>query len=213
MRLLVTGATGRTGQEIVRQARAAGHEVVALVRSEETATPLLPGARLVVGDALDPADVARAIGGCDAVISAFGTRKVTFFKKVTANSEATRALVSAMQSEGVSRLICITGLGAGDSAGHGGFLYDYVIKAIIIRTIYQDKDRQEAVVRASGLDWVIVRPSVLTDKPASGRIRALTDLTGFNGGTIPRADVAAFLIEQLTSDTWLHKTPLITENK
>ena len=213
MRLLVTGATGRTGQEIVRQAQAAGYEVVAIARSRETAAPLLPGAKLVVGNALDPAFVTRAIEGCDAVISALGTRKVTFFKKVTVNSEATRALVSAMKARSVSRLVCITGLGAGDSVGHGGFLYDRIIRAIIIRTIYQDKDRQEAVVRASGLDWVIVRPSVLTDKPASGRIRAFTDLTGFRGGTVSRADVAAFLIDQLASDKWLHKAPLITGDK
>ena len=127
MRLLVTGATGRTGQEIVRQGLAACHEVVALVRSQETAAPLLPGAELVVGNALDPDDVIRAIKGCDAVISAFGTRKVTLLKKVTVNSEATSVLVSAMKVEGVSRLVCITGLGAGDSAGHGGFLYDRIV--------------------------------------------------------------------------------------
>ena len=212
MRILVTGATGQTGQEIVRQALAAGHEVVALVRSETKAVSLLPGAKLVVGDGRDATALARAVDGCDAVISALGTRNVTFVKKVTVNSESTRALVSAMKTADVSRLVCITGLGAGDSAGHGGFLYDRIIKAFIIRTIYHDKDRQEGVVRTSGLDWVIVRPSVLSDKPASGRIRAITDLTGFNGGTIPRADVAAFVLAQVGSDRWLHQTPLVTSD-
>ena len=213
MKILVTGATGATGQEIVRQALVAGHEVVALVRSEEKAAALLPGARLVVGDGRDAAALARAVEGCEAVISALGTRNVTFVKKVTVNSESTCSLVGAMKTAGVSRLVCITGLGAGDSAGHGGFLYDRIVKAFIIRTIYHDKDRQEAVVRSSGLDWVIVRPSVLNDKPASGRIRAFTDLTGFNGGTIPRADVAAFVLAQVKSDRWLRQTPLITGDR
>ena len=213
MRILVTGATGRTGQEIVRQALAAGHEVVALVRSETKAAALLSGAKLVVGDGRDAAALARAVEGCDAVISALGTRDVTFVKKVTVNSESTLVLVGAMKTAGVKRLVCITGLGAGDSAGHGGFLYDRIIKAFIIRTIYHDKDRQEAVVRSSGLDWVIVRPSVLTDKPASGRIRAFTDLTGFNGGAISRADVAAFVLAQAESDRWLRQAPLITGDR
>lgn len=213
MKILVTGATGLTGQEIVRQAIAFGHDVTALVRDESKAAALLPGAGLVVGDGRDSAVVGRAVQGCDAVISALGTRKVTFVKKVTVNSESTRVLVDAMRKQGLSRLVCITGLGAGDSAGHGGFVYDRIVKPLILRTIYHDKDRQEAVVRGSGLDWVIVRPTVLTDKPANGRIRAMTDLTGFNGGDIPRADVAAFVISQITSDTWLRQTPLITTQK
>lgn len=212
MRILVTGATGRTGQQIVRQALAAGHDVTALVRSQDAAAPLLPGARLVVGDGRDTAALTRALDGCEAVVSALGTRKVTLLKKVTVNSESTRALVGAMKKQGVRRLVCITGLGAGDSAGHGGFMYDRIIKPLILRTIYHDKDRQEAVVRGSGLDWIIVRPSVLTDKPASGQIVAITNLDGFHGGHISREDVASFVLQQVKSDQWLRQTPLISED-
>ena len=213
MKILVTGATGRTGLEIVRQAFAEGHEVTALVRDEATAAASMPGARLVVGDGRDAAALARAVKGNEAVVSALGTRKVTLVRRVTVNSESTRTLVDAMRNQGVSRLVCITGLGAGDSAGHGGFMYDGVIKPLILRTIYEDKDRQEAVVRASGLDWILVRPTILTDRPANGRIRATTDLSGFHGGSIPRADVAAFVIAQLGSDRWLRRTPLITTDR
>lgn len=210
MNILLIGGTGGTGQEIAREAVAKGHHVTALVRSEAKARPLLAGAELVEGDARDQAVVTRALAGCDAVISALGTRKPTFVKKVTVMSEATQVLVAAMKERGVRRLVCITGLGAGDSAGHGGFVYDRLIKPGILRTIYHDKDRQEAVIRASGLDWVIVRPTVLTDKPATGNVRATVDLSGVRGGQIPRADVAAFVVAQTTSDEWLHKTPLIT---
>lgn len=210
MKILVIGATGGTGQAIVREALAKGHTVTALVRSEARARPLLPGARLVEGDARDQAASTRALDGCEAVVSAVGTRKISLVREVTLHSDATRAFVAAMKQRGVRRLVCITGMGAGDSAGHGGFVYDRLVKPLLLRTIYQDKDRQEAVVRASGLDWIIVRPTVLTDKPATGNVRATVDLRGVHGGKIPRADVAAFVVAQTSSDEWLRKTPLIT---
>lgn len=210
MKILVIGATGGTGQAIVREALAKGHAVTALVRSEAKARPLLPGTALVEGDARDQAALTRAVEGCDAAISALGTRKIRLVGKVTLMSEGTRALVTAMNERGVRRLVCITGLGAGDSAGHGGFVYDRLIKPVLLRTIYQDKDRQEAIIRASGLDWTIVRPTVLTDKPATGTVRAIVNLEGLHGGSIPRADVAAFVVAQTGSEAWLGKTPLIT---
>ena len=211
MNILVIGATGGTGQAIVREALAHGHEVTALVRSRVKAGPLLPGARLEEGDARDPSAMSRALDGCEAVISALGTRKISLFRQVTLMSEGTRTLLNAMTKQGVTRFVCITGVGAGDSVGHGGFLYDRLIKPILLRTIYEDKDRQEAIIKKSGLDWVIVRPTALTDTPANGRIRALTDLKGFHGGKISRADVATFVVAQTRSDDWLKKTPLITE--
>ena len=211
--ILVIGATGGTGQAIVREALDRGHRVSALVRSRDKAGPLLPGARLEEGDAREPAALSRALAGCDAVISALGTRQISLRRPVTLMSEATRALTGVMAEQGVSRLVCITGLGAGDSAGHGGFVYDRLIKPILLRTIYADKDRQEAIIRASDLDWVIVRPTVLKDRPATGRVRATVDLTGIHGGQIARADVAAFVVDQVASDRWLHQTPLITEDR
>ena len=122
----------------------------------------------------------------------------------------TRALVNAMKAKQVSRLVCITGLGAGDSAGHGGFLFDDLIFPLLLRKVYVDKNRQEAIVRDSGLDWVLVRPSVLNDKPGRGSVRAFTDLTGYHGGAISREDVASFVLDHVRDDTWLHRAPLIT---
>jgi uncharacterized protein YbjT (DUF2867 family) len=207
MRVLVLGATGGTGREIVRQAGAKGHSVVALVRSKTKAQDLV-GAELVEGDARDGAAFARALDGCSGVVSALGTT-LSPFREVTLLSTATRALVKAMDGQGTRRLVCITGLGAGDSRGHGGFLYDKLILPLALRNVYNDKNRQEAIVRASELDWVLVRPVVLTDKPGKGRVRATTNLSDVHGGTIARADVAAFVVEQLTSDEWLKRTPLV----
>jgi uncharacterized protein YbjT (DUF2867 family) len=85
-----------------------------------------------------------------------------------------------------------------------------VIFPLLLRHVYADKDRQEAIVRKSGLDWTLVRPAVLNDKPARGAVRALTDLAGFHGGTISRADVATFVLDQIRNDAHLHRSPLIT---
>jgi uncharacterized protein YbjT (DUF2867 family) len=209
MKLLVTGATGGTGQAIVRLAIAQGHGVTALVRSVTKATALLPGATFVEGDARDEPAILRALSGCEAVISALGT-PMSPFREVTLLSEATAALISAMTLQRVTRLVCITGMGAGDSKGHGGVFYDRIFQPLMLRKVYQDKDRQEAIVRASGLAWVIVRPAVLNDKPATGRVTATVDLTTVHGGSIPRADVAGFVLDQLTGEQWVRKAPLIT---
>ena len=207
-KILIAGATGGTGRLIVDKAIARGYEVTALVRSLDKGKGL-QGAKLIVGDARDEASLRAALKGQDAVISALGT-PASPFREVTLLSSATRALVNAMKAEHVARLVCITGIGAGDSAGHGGFLFDNLIFPLLLRKVYRDKDRQEAIVRESGLDWVLVRPSVLNDKPERDTTRALTDLSGFHGGTISRGDVAGFVVDQTRTDTWLHRAPLIT---
>ena len=208
MRVLVLGATGGAGRLIVGEAREKGHAVVALVRSQANAVGLA-GAELVEGDARDEGALTRAIAGCDAVISSLGTA-ISPFREVTLLSTATRALVVVMARQNVRRLVCITGMGAGDSRGHGGFFYDWLFQPLLLRKVYEDKDRQEDVIRASALDWIIVRPTLLNDEPARGGVRALIDLSGVQGGKIARADVADFVVQQLTADTWLRKAPLIT---
>jgi uncharacterized protein YbjT (DUF2867 family) len=85
-----------------------------------------------------------------------------------------------------------------------------VIFPLLLKKIYADKNRQETIVRDSGLDWILVRPSVLNDKPGRGSVRALADLSDFHGGGISRADVATFVLDQLHADAWLHRSPLIT---
>jgi uncharacterized protein YbjT (DUF2867 family) len=208
MKILVLGATGGTGRLIVHEAVARGHGVVALVRSKANATGLA-GAELIEGDCRDEAALTRAIAGCDAVISSLGTG-ISPFREVTLLSTATRALVSVMMRQKINRLVCITGMGAGNSRGHGGLLYDWLFLPLLLRKVYADKDRQEDAIRASTLDWLIVRPTVLNDEPARGHIKALTDLSGVHGGKISRADVADFAVQQLTADTWLRQAPLVT---
>lgn len=205
MKILVLGGTGATGRLIVRDAVANGHSVVALVRAKSRSA--LSGVELIEGDVRDEGTISRALDGCDAVVSALGTGMG--FRKVDLLTVATRALVAAMTRAGVRRLICISALGVGDSRGHGGFVFDRLFQPLLLGPAYKDKGGQEAAIRASSLDWVVVRPGMLTNAPPRGRVRTTTDLTGVNGGKIARADVAQFVVEQLTADTWLRRTPVI----
>ncbi|RWX11784.1 SDR family oxidoreductase [Rhizobium hidalgonense] len=204
-KILILGATGPTGRHIVTQAHERGYDVTTLVRSLEKEAHLR-GVKFVVGDARDEATLRQALNGRDAVISALGT-PASPFKEVTFLSTATRALITAMKAEQVPRLIAITGIGAGDSAGHGGFLFDKLIFPALLRKVYADK---KTVIRDSGLDWTIVRPSILNNKQARGTIHTFTDLSKFHGGGIARQDVARFVVDQIATDVWMHKSPLIT---
>nr|WP_246710513.1 MULTISPECIES: SDR family oxidoreductase [unclassified Martelella] len=206
-KVLVLGATGGTGRAIVQRLNDLGHVPVALVRSPEKAKDL--NAVIVEGDASDAAALDKAMAGVDVVISALGT-PVSPFRQVTLLSTATKAVISAMKRRGIRRLVAITGIGAGNSRGHGGFLFNRIIMPLLLRNVYADKDRQEALIAGSGLDWVVVRPSVLNDKPRRGAVRALLDPAQFSGGTIAQTDAADFVVDQIESDAFVAKTPLIT---
>jgi putative NADH-flavin reductase len=210
-KVLVLGATGPTGQQILAEAADRGYELAALVR-KRTTTSYPPSTDVFTGDARDEIAVSRALEGCDGVICALGT-SMNPFRTVTVLSSATQVLTQAMRRQRVRRLVCITGVGAGDSRGHGGFFYDRLMQPLLLRQIYKDKDRQENIVRASGLDWILVRPAILQDAPGTGRVFAQTDLSRIRGGRIARADVAKFVVDQLIENTWLHRAPLIMSNR
>ena len=109
----------------------------------------------------------------------------------------------------VKRLICVTGLGAGDSRGHGGLLYDATLWLFLGR-IYADKDAQEWIIRQSRLDWTIVRPTVLTTGPRTGAYRVLVDARDWRSGFISRADVADFLVRQINDASLVRKSPVLS---
>src|SRR5262245_25355604 len=164
----------------------------------------------MAGDALEMATLKGALTGIDVVIQSLGVSvgPEIIFKPTRFFSTATRLLVTAMEGAQVKRLMCVTGFGAGDSRGHGGFLYCAVFNLFLGR-IYDDKDAQERIVRRSKLDWVIVRPVILTEGPRTNAYRALADPRDWTCGFISRADVADFLIKQIDDDAFLHKTPVL----
>ena len=211
MKILVIGATGPTGLEIVNQASGQGHQISALVRDPAKAG-FAPPVQTVVGDVLDPGTLRKALTDQEAVLCSLGSAETGPFREMTLLSEGTRHLVTAMQAQGVSRLVCITGVGAGESKGHGPWYYNWLIQPLLLRGVYHDKDRQEAIVRASGLDWTLVRPGLLANGAAKGlgMVRSLTDLTGTKAGTVSRADVAAWCLHELADGRYRHQAPVIT---
>jgi uncharacterized protein YbjT (DUF2867 family) len=131
------------------------------------------------------------------------------FEGTTLFSQSTRILVDTMKAAGVRRLITVTGLGAGDSRGHGGLIYDAVVFPLLLKRVYDDKDVQEWIVRSSGLDWTIVRPGLLTNGPATGRYRVLIASKDWQFGAISRADVTDFLVRQIDDRALIGATPLL----
>ena len=114
-----------------------------------------------------------------------------------------------MEARAVRRLICVTGFGAGDSRGRGGLLYNAAL-CLFLGRVYADKDVQERIIRRSRLDWTIVRPTILTNRPRTGAYRVLIDPRDWTSGSISRADVADFLVAQIDDASLLHKTPTLT---
>jgi putative NADH-flavin reductase len=155
-RVAVFGASGGVGALAVREAVAAGHAVTAQSRTLARLADVPEGVRVVEADPLDPVQVQGAVAAQDAVIYALGLRTLrptTFF------SDTTRILIDTMLACAVPRLIAITGVGAGETRGHGGWFYDRVIFPLVTRHVYADKERQEALIAASGLDWTVLRPA------------------------------------------------------
>lgn len=208
--VLVIGASRGIGLEAVKAALAAGHDVRAFARSAPQIPLSHPKLAKIAGDALNPADVAAAVQGADAVIQSLGASSVPeLIFGTTLFSDATRIMVRAMRDAGVRRLLMITGAGAGNSRGRISFLYDNVIFPLLLKRIYDDKDRAEEIVMKSGLDYTIVRPGLLTSGAATRRYKVLTEMEDWRPGFISRADVADFLVEHLDDRALYGATPLL----
>ena len=132
------------------------------------------------------------------------------FKAVDLFSVAAANLVKVVGQQPTLKLIAVTGIGAGDSKGHGGFLYDRIFKPLFLKSIYEDKDREEEIIATGDIDWLIVRPAGLTNGPRTGNYRIINDLEGTTAKRISRRDVADFILCQAAQPSHFGKTPLIT---
>ncbi|WP_431957065.1 NAD(P)-dependent oxidoreductase [Nocardia lijiangensis] len=206
MKIAVFGATGTVGRLVVEQALEQGHEVTAFTRNSAGITQRHERLRVVEGDVFDTHQAERAVAGQDAVVIALGDGR-----KGLVRFGGTKSVVEAMHRTGVKRLICQSTLGVGDSRDNLNFLWKHLLFGMLLRRAYNDHIAQEEYVRASNLEWTIVRPSAFTDGPRTGSYRR--DFPGSERGLtlkISRADIADFLLEQLTDSTYLHRTPGIS---
>ena len=209
MKILVIGGTSGIGRKDVAEALERGHEVRAMARSAVS----LPAddARLepFAGDATRAEDVAAALAGVDAVVHTLGigSRIVRPWERVTLFSRSTEVLLQEMRRAGVRRLVAVTGFGAGDSRTALSTL-ERIGREAVLGKAYRDKDRQEMAITASGLDWTIVRPTLLTNTGKSGKYQVL-GAGQFRNGVISRADVAHFIVTALEDRSHLRQAVVL----
>ena len=208
MKVLIIGATGATGRALVAQALARGHEVTALVRNPDRLAIRHEHLRVVQGDVLDPTAVDEAVAGQEAVISALGHKRWMIPTRIL--SAGTANILAAMQRHGVRRYIGMTSLGVGDSWWRMGLYYTLFVLPVILQFYFWDKLRQERIVRASGIDWTIVRPGALTHGRARGRWQSGPQVgNALWTVRIARADVARFLLDELADPHHVRATVAI----
>jgi putative NADH-flavin reductase len=209
LRLLIIGGTSGIGLETVRLALERGHQVTAMARRPERMTLSHPNLILFKGDVADPYAVDGAVQGRDAIIFTISLGPTQ--EPVSVFSTGTRNVLDSMERFGVGQLVMITGIGAGDSRGHGSAFYDWFVRPVLLDTVYQDKDHSEELLRESDVDWVIVRPGFLNDKAGTGTYRVIRDLEGVTAGDISRADVAHFLLATVEDEEYWGETVLLTD--
>jgi putative NADH-flavin reductase len=205
-RVLIVGATGGTGRQLLEQALARGLTVTAFVRDPGKVEIRHPLLSVVKGDVLDAAGVEAAVRGQEAVLSALGHKR--FFQPTRILSRGTVNILRAMEAHGVGRLVCETSLGVGDSAWRMGLYYTCIVIPLVLPFYFWDKTRQERAIAGSRVNWTLVRPAVLTDGARRGRLRH-----GRRVGhllltrRVSRADVAAFMLDQLETTAYSHAAP------
>jgi putative NADH-flavin reductase len=208
MRVVVFGATGKTGHHLVAQALSAGHEVRAFVRNASKLPVRHERLQIVEGEVLDAMSVEQAVSNTDAVLSALGHTKTSTNDVQTVGMEN---IVGAMKKNGISRLVSLTGAGVRDEKDSPKLVdrvFGLLLK-LLQPAILEDAERHAEVIKASGLDWVIVRAPRLTDGPMTGEYRA--GYVGEDSGTkISRADAAGFMLRQLIDNEYLRQQPMIS---
>jgi len=215
MNVVVFGSTGSTGRLVVEAALSAGHVVTAFVRDPKRMPMTHPNLRIVKGDAMDPASVASALKGADAIICTLGVIPQAKENRrrrqpgVPVCSVGTKNILAAMPP-GRGRLIVESSVSVGESYHTGSFGAGFIVK-LALKKVMSDKEEQEAAVRESDCDWTIVRPATLTFKRARGNLKAGTDLRWNVTSTATREDVAGYLVKIL-DDPATYKKAITVRN-
>jgi len=207
MKIAVLGGTGRTGQHVVQQALDAGHEVVALARTPSKFTSRHDNLTVVQGGILDQEAVEKVITGVDAVVSTLGPANN---KPEFTISKGMDNILGAMNKHKVKRIVISAGAGVREPGDNPKLVDRFfgVLLRIISKNVVADMEQVVEKVKASGLEWTIVRVPMLTNEPPQDNL--VVGVVGDIRPRISRADMAAFMLKQLTDDTHLHKSPAIS---
>jgi putative NADH-flavin reductase len=205
MKLTIFGATSTTGKHLVEKALQSLHEVTAFVRDAAKLGIAHDKLKVISGDALNPAQVEVAVQGSDAVLSTLGPKG----KPAVMAAESTKNIASAMEKHGMKRLVVTSVAGIAVPQDQRGFNFADALIKLFLKDVFTDRENQFAVLESSKLDWVMVRVPRLTDNPAKGSVRA------FFGNPSPsmkvtRADLADFMLKQLTENQWLRQAPILS---
>ncbi len=206
MKLMIFGATGGTGIELVKQALEQKHAVTAFVRDPARLAIEDENLTFVTGDVFDPASVAQAVQGQDAVVCALGAG--SDLKKTAVRTTGTINIINGMKTHNVKRLMVVTAMGIGESWDTLS-LFNKLFFATLLRSSRTDHETQETAVKESGLDWTIIRPSGLTDTPRTGVYEFGENILA-KTSKISRADVADLILNTLEQNEMIGKAVTIT---
>ena len=216
MKVIVFGATGRVGRAVALTLLTKGHEVTAFAR-DASRLPEREDIAVIVGDATDADAVARAVVGHDAIVVALGDSRNPFalavgLKRITPPNSCeigTAHVIAAAQAASVQRVVCVTSYGVGDTRKLLPPMHQRIFRWLLLREQMDDKEQQEKVVKASGLDWTLVQPVGLTDGAATGRWLASTKGER-RKRTISRIDLAAFIVDILPDGRYKRETVVMS---
>lgn len=215
-KMLLLGATGRTGEAVLDQALDRGWQVTALVRRPEALIPR-SGLAVITGTPLDSVAVAQALEGCDAVISTLNNNRTSdsFFAKPVSPpnfmTDSMANVIAAMQTQGVRRLAVLSAAGVGDSFAEVPWLFRMIIRHTNLAHTYRDHDALDALVRASGLDWTLARAVMLGTRPGTAPVTLSYGGQPQPHGQISRESVATFLLDSLDDPALVGKAPTISQ--
>jgi len=206
MKIVIFGATGGTGIELVKQALEQGHTVTAFVREPARLAIDNENLTFATGDVFDAESVTQVIQGQDAVVCSLGSG--TDLRKTTVRATGTTNIISAMREQNVRRLMVVTAMGVAESWDDLS-LFNKFLFAVLMKSLREDHEAQEAAVKESKLDWTIIRPSGLTDTPGTG-IYSVGENIPATTSKIPRSDVADLILKELKENSLIRKAITIT---
>jgi uncharacterized protein YbjT (DUF2867 family) len=205
MRVLVLGANGQLGRVVAEKLVIEGHQVRGFARRIPAGEDRLPHAEYFEGDALNENSILKALSGQDVVVNTIGSGTL---RKNTVETDTTRLVLKAMIQTPIKKYIAMS---AGMVAPVS-FVFDHIIRPLFFGNLYREHREVEDLVRASNLDWTIVRPPKLTNRPARGYVES-TDARPKGPITFSRSDVAAFISKVIANKLYWHQAVFLTSRK